>query len=146
MPRLRRSWVPGAGAHTICRFIDRRFTLVQDTDRHRVLESIEHAHDRWDWMWLSYAVMSTHLHLIANARCIASVPTEVPLTSKNRAATRARLLVAIVATTTYGQTHADVAAQLGLGPGSVGNLICRGRASSGVEPALAELRRRMALK
>ncbi|NOY92276.1 MAG: hypothetical protein GXP55_13865 [Deltaproteobacteria bacterium] len=62
MPRKARTWVPGAGAHTICRFIDRRFYLVDDLDRRMLLDAIGRANDRWDWQWLSYAVMSTHMH------------------------------------------------------------------------------------
>jgi len=294
MPRQSRSWSPGAGAHTISRFIDRRFTLVADADRHHVLECIELANDRWDWVWLSYAFMSTHLHyghlagvaapdrffrsahtrlaqrlhrctrnqtlgpvfadrptihhvrpellprlvayhhrnpveaglvlrpsqsnwtthraylrldpappwlnveraldilgfadtaagrrrfdefvieldlggrpfehpprhatervarahprnvdwtqLIGVARDLTSVPSGVPLHSKNRAATRARLLVAIVATADFGRTHADVAQQLGLTSGSVCNLISRGMASGGLELALEQLRVRL---
>lgn len=62
MPRHRRTWSPDAGAHTISRFIDRRFCLVDDIDRRVLLDAIEQANDRWDWVWLSYAAMSTHLH------------------------------------------------------------------------------------
>lgn len=62
MPRQRRTWVPGAGAHTISRFVDRRFYLVDDTDRQLLLDAVERATPRWDWQWLSYAAMSSHLH------------------------------------------------------------------------------------
>jgi len=62
MPRLRRSWVPGLAAHTISRFVDRRFFLEDDADRHALLDAIGKADERWDWQWLSYALMSSHLH------------------------------------------------------------------------------------
>lgn len=62
MPRQRRTWVPNAGAHTISRFVDRRYYLIDRHDRRLLLDSIERADDRWDWRWLSYAAMSTHLH------------------------------------------------------------------------------------
>jgi len=297
MSRLHRSWSPGAGAHTISRFIDRRFTLVHDADRRRVLESIEHADDRWDWVWLSYGFMSTHLHyghiaglgdpdpffrsahtrlaqglhrctenqtlgpvfadrpaihpvrlellprmvayhhrnpveagvverpsqskwtshraylrldpappwldveraldilgfadtsagrrrfdefvieldlnerapeqpreralervvrnvardvdwarLIGLARDITVVPTGTPIRSKKRAATRARLLVAIVAKADFGQPCAEVARHLGLKTGSLYNLLSRGSGRCEIEPELTELRRRLASK
>lgn len=50
------------GAHTICRFVDRRFFLVDDEDRRALLYAIGGAHARWDWVWLSYAAMSSHVH------------------------------------------------------------------------------------
>ena len=54
--------MPSAGAHTISRFVDRRFHLVDDVDRHNLLFAIEQASHRWDWLWLSYAAMSSHVH------------------------------------------------------------------------------------
>jgi putative transposase len=62
MPRARRTWTPGTAAHTISRFVDRRYYLSDDLDRRALFESIDRANDRWDWTWLSYAVMSSHLH------------------------------------------------------------------------------------
>jgi len=62
MTRQKRTWFPGAAAHTICQFIDRRFYMVDDADRRALLDSIDLASDRWDWTWLSYAAMSSHLH------------------------------------------------------------------------------------
>jgi len=62
MPRIRRLWVPQAGAHTISRFVDRRFCLVDDEDRRSLLDAIGRANGRWDWLWLSYAMMSSHVH------------------------------------------------------------------------------------
>lgn len=62
MPRQRRQWIPGKGAHTICRFVDRRFYLVDDEDRQGLLDAIGKANERWDWEWLSYAAMSSHVH------------------------------------------------------------------------------------
>lgn len=62
MPRHARSWVPGWGAHLISRFVDRRFHLVDDHDRQLFLRSIGRASDRWDWRWLSWALMSSHVH------------------------------------------------------------------------------------
>ncbi|MBO6934423.1 MAG: hypothetical protein JJ863_05595 [Deltaproteobacteria bacterium] len=62
MPRKKRLWVPGVGAHTISRFVDRRFFLRGDQDRLTFLAAIGRADPRWDWQWLSYALMSSHLH------------------------------------------------------------------------------------
>jgi REP element-mobilizing transposase RayT len=62
MPRTNRLWIPGTGAHIISRFVDRRFVLVDDADRGALFDSITLARDRWDWEWLSYAMMSSHVH------------------------------------------------------------------------------------
>jgi hypothetical protein len=53
----------------VSRFVDRRFHLVDDLDRSMFLASIARADDRWDWQWLSYALMSSHVHygLLAGA-------------------------------------------------------------------------------
>ncbi|MCB9595165.1 MAG: hypothetical protein H6719_20780 [Sandaracinaceae bacterium] len=50
------------GAHTISRFVDRRFCLVDDIDRQSLHRAITLADERWDWIWLSYAEMSSHVH------------------------------------------------------------------------------------
>lgn len=62
MPRKSRQWVPGAGAHVISRFVDRRYYLVDDVDRRSLVNAITLAQHRWDWVWLSYASMSSHFH------------------------------------------------------------------------------------
>ncbi len=62
MPRTRRQWVPNVGAHVISRFVDRRFYLIDDADRRTLLDAMGHAHQRWDWRWLSWAAMSSHVH------------------------------------------------------------------------------------
>ena len=62
MPRTRRIWVPGKGAHTISRFVDRRFLLAGPVHRAALLDAITKANERWDWRWLSYALMSSHTH------------------------------------------------------------------------------------
>jgi len=62
MPRSRRSWTPHVGAHFISRFVDRRFYLVGDSDRRELLEAIARANHRWDWTWISWALMSSHVH------------------------------------------------------------------------------------
>ncbi len=62
MPRGRRWWVPGVGMHAISRFVDRRFYIVDDDDRRSYLDAIRKAQERWDWSWLSFALMSSHVH------------------------------------------------------------------------------------
>ena len=70
MPRHCRSWVEAIGAHIISRFVDREFRLADAEDRAAFMRAIAGAHERWDWLWLSYALMSSHVHygLIAGAR------------------------------------------------------------------------------
>jgi len=36
--------------------------LADELDRRILLDAIAHANDRWDWQWISYAAMSSHLH------------------------------------------------------------------------------------
>ncbi len=69
MPRTSRSWRPGGGQHFISRFIDRRFKLETQQDRNMYLGYLADSQKRWDWRWLSYALMSSHIHdgLIAGA-------------------------------------------------------------------------------
>lgn len=62
MPRHRRLWVPSAGAHTISRFVDRRYYLGDDQDRRCLFDAIDKANGRWDWTWLAFAMMSSHVH------------------------------------------------------------------------------------
>lgn len=62
MPRTRRQWVPGEGAHIVSQFVDRRFFLADDPDRRSIIHAIGKAQRRWDWRWLSFALMSSHLH------------------------------------------------------------------------------------
>lgn len=62
MPRSRRSWIPELGAHIVSRFVDRRFFITDELDRRAFLDAIARANCRWDWKWLSYAMMSSHVH------------------------------------------------------------------------------------
>lgn len=62
MPRRRRCWTAGAGAHFISRFVDRSYLLTGDDDRPSLLRALEKADHRWDWSWLSFAMMSNHVH------------------------------------------------------------------------------------
>lgn len=62
MSRQRRSWKPGEGQHVISRFIDRKQQLSSEVDRAAYLQCVEKAHNWWDWRWLSYALMSSHVH------------------------------------------------------------------------------------
>ncbi len=62
MARWPRLWRPGNGVHFISRFVDRKFCLLDDEDRDAYLTHIRLAHTRWDWRWLSYALMSSHVH------------------------------------------------------------------------------------
>ena len=64
MPRLRRSdtHIPGALAHVIIRFVDGRY-LLDDDGRRLYLAMLAAALSLVDWTLLSYALMSTHIHL-----------------------------------------------------------------------------------
>lgn len=59
------------GAHIISRFVDRRHYLVDDADRGILLRAIGAAQHRWDWQWLSWALMSSHVHYGLVAGCVA---------------------------------------------------------------------------
>lgn len=60
-PRLH-TVVPGALAHVVVRFVDGRF-LVDDRDRLRYLVFLGEALAAVDWILVSYALMSSHVHL-----------------------------------------------------------------------------------
>jgi len=70
VPRKRRHWIPGEGAHIISQFVDRRFFLADDPDRYSLKNAISKAQRRWDWRFLSYALMSSHVHygVVAGSR------------------------------------------------------------------------------
>ena len=110
--------MPSAGAHTISRFVDRRFHLVDDVDRHNLLFAIEQASHRWDWLWLS----------------------------RRRRAATARLVIGVIATRDFGQSYATVAARLSMRTGSLFNLLARRGADAGVDTLVAELRQQLAAK
>jgi len=46
----------------ISRFVDRRFRLEAPGARDAYLAFVDSAQSRWDWRWLSYALMSSHIH------------------------------------------------------------------------------------
>jgi len=64
MPRLARSarHAPGSLVHVIIRFVDGRFVL-DDPARAEYLRLLRRALRRTDWRLISYALMSSHVHL-----------------------------------------------------------------------------------
>ncbi len=62
MARKPRWWLPGRGAHLISRFVDRKFHIADAKDRKAYLDAMSRAQSRWDWRWLSFALMSSHVH------------------------------------------------------------------------------------
>lgn len=64
MPRRSRttSHIPGGLVHVICRFVDGRF-ILDDLGRGQYLSLLERALRRVDWILISYALMSSHIHL-----------------------------------------------------------------------------------
>lgn len=64
MPRRSRAstHVPGALAHIICRFVDYRF-LLEDEGRSVYLDLLRIQLAKSDWRLVSYALMSSHIHL-----------------------------------------------------------------------------------
>ena len=64
MPRISRNstHVPGALVHVICRFVDGRFVLDDDA-RDEYLRLLAQALGPTDWSLVSYALMSSHVHL-----------------------------------------------------------------------------------
>lgn len=64
MPRPSRSTthLPGVVSHVIVRFVDGRF-LMDDEAREKYLALLASALTRCDWVLLSYALMSSHIHL-----------------------------------------------------------------------------------
>lgn len=64
MPRIARQYthVPGALAHVIVRFVDGRFVL-DDHARSHYLGLLAQALRSSDWRLISYALMSSHVHL-----------------------------------------------------------------------------------
>lgn len=64
MPRTKRTYVPGATAHVICRFVNREYRIQDDRQRADYLRRAARAARRFDWRLLAYAVMSTHIHWV----------------------------------------------------------------------------------
>ena len=63
MPRTRRIWTPGAGAHITSRFLDRSWFLTDAIDRAALLTAITVGLPFIaDWTLLSWALMSNHIH------------------------------------------------------------------------------------
>jgi len=63
MPRLRRIIRPGEIIHVISRFVDDEFRLTCPEERAEYLRRLGKTHEESDWRLLSYAMMSTHVHL-----------------------------------------------------------------------------------
>jgi hypothetical protein len=62
MPRTKRTYVPGAIAHVISRFVNREYRIEDDRQRAEFLRRTGIAAERFDWRILAYAIMSTHIH------------------------------------------------------------------------------------
>ncbi|MCB9558454.1 MAG: transposase [Deltaproteobacteria bacterium] len=65
MPRHRRDCPAGTLQHIIVRFIDRRFQLATAADRSAYLRIFGRTAERCDWRFLSFALMSNHIHWCA---------------------------------------------------------------------------------
>jgi len=63
MSRKPRSFIPGQVYHLISRFIDREWFITQDHERHTYLQLLGRAMADTDWRFLTYGVMSNHVHL-----------------------------------------------------------------------------------
>jgi REP-associated tyrosine transposase len=63
MSRTPRSFQPGVVYHLISRFIDHEWFITHDRERACYLELLGASLARTDWRCLSYAVMSSHIHL-----------------------------------------------------------------------------------
>ncbi len=61
--RIARITVPGMFHHIICRFIDRRYFVLDDDDRARYLQLFGRAIRDSDWRCVAWALMSNHIHL-----------------------------------------------------------------------------------
>jgi len=51
--------------HIICRFTNSEFRLRYDSEREEYLRRLGLVAERTDWVFLAYAVMSSHVHLVA---------------------------------------------------------------------------------
>ena len=67
MPRFARLHAPGQVQHIISRFVDRRFRLRDDGPRREYLRRLAAGLQRSDWRLLGYALMGSHVHLVAVA-------------------------------------------------------------------------------
>ncbi|MBW2461037.1 MAG: hypothetical protein JRH11_05285, partial [Deltaproteobacteria bacterium] len=63
MPRFRRTIRPGDLVHVICRFINQEFRLTSSAERDEYLHRLGKGITDSDWRLLSYALMSSHIHL-----------------------------------------------------------------------------------
>lgn len=63
MPRIARAHAPGAFRQVISVFTDHEFRIVDDRSRAEYLRRLAHHFNRSDWRLLSYAVMSSHIHI-----------------------------------------------------------------------------------
>lgn len=62
MARKPRIWIPNEPYHLISRFVDREYRLLDAADREALERHITRANRRWDWRFLCYAWMSSHIH------------------------------------------------------------------------------------
>lgn len=62
MPRHRRIIRPGELVHVISRFVNREHRLQDPAERERYRQRFGACIERSDWKWLSYAIMSSHVH------------------------------------------------------------------------------------
>jgi putative transposase len=63
MPREARLDVPGALVHVITRFVDHEFRIDSEAIRREYLDRLSEYLSRADWIWLAFAIMSSHIHL-----------------------------------------------------------------------------------
>lgn len=61
--RIARVTAPGAVYHVISRFVDQRWEFREDIERAKYLSLLGRALQSCDWRCLSYALMSSHIHL-----------------------------------------------------------------------------------
>jgi REP element-mobilizing transposase RayT len=61
--RIARVTVPGAFHHVISRFVDRDWRFREERERERYLDYLGRALTESDWLCISYALMSNHIHL-----------------------------------------------------------------------------------
>jgi hypothetical protein len=69
MPRFRRTIRPGDLVHVISRFVNEELRLTCESERDEYLRRLGKRLGESDWRFLSYAVMSSHVHLAAVAGC-----------------------------------------------------------------------------
>lgn len=70
MSRKPRRFRPSTFQHIISRFLDRDFKLEDQRDRDAYFRYLSDAQKLWDWVMLSFALMSSHVHLGAIAGII----------------------------------------------------------------------------